>query len=158
MSFLQRTLILAVVVSLVGAWDPWSYFDNSEGENHMHVNEKGNESLCPTLFSLMEDLSVDNTFNCQPLPSHVKGKIPEFCNFAAVDTVRGCRRENNVTECLSGALGVSQKNNVYLLINRGFILLQAVKNNEPYSDCMCHGYLENYAALWSVWSLACNKD
>ena len=63
--------------------------------------------LCSSLLHNLEVLAQDNTFNCQPLPSHVKGKIPEFCNFAAVDTVRGCRGENNVTECLSGALGVS---------------------------------------------------
>ena len=36
-------------------------------------------------------------------------------------------------------------------------MLQALKDNQPYSDCMCHGYLENYAALWSVWTLACDS-
>ena len=105
MNFLQRTLTLALVVALAGAFDPWSYFDG--GDLGDIVMEKPNDvGLCPSLISMMDNLSADNTFKCQPLPSHVKGKVPEFCNFAAVDTVRGCRGDSNVTSCLEGALEV----------------------------------------------------
>ena len=104
MNFLQRTLALALVVALAGAFDPWSYFDGNLADIG---SEKTNDvGLCPSLISMMDSLSADNTFKCQPLPSHVNGKVPEFCNFAAVDTVRGCRGAENVTSCLGGALEV----------------------------------------------------
>ena len=105
MYLLQRTLTLALVVALAGAFDPWSYFDG--GDLGDIIIEKPNDvGLCPSLISMMDNLSADNTFKCQPLPSHVRGKVPEFCNFAAVDTVRGCRGAGNVTSCLGGALEV----------------------------------------------------
>ena len=108
MILLQGTMSLAVVVTLAAAWDPWAFFDGTESAGAVFTaGEAGGESLCPSLYSLMEDLATNNTFNCQPLPSSVDGKIPEFCNFAAVDTVRGCKGRGDVSACLAEALEVS---------------------------------------------------
>ena len=68
--------------------------------------------------------------------------IPEYCSIAGVETVNNCKMENqmlNGSDCL------------------GEVLHNVGQNSKLFSRCLCHGYLENYAAMWTIWRMMCEQ-
>ena len=114
----QVTATVATVVALSSAFDPWTYFDsNEDGMVDLLVNADGDEEsnrLCPLLYTLMDDLATNNTFNCQPLPSSQGREVADFCNYAGVSMLRGCRSVEDTPACLGNALEVSFRNPILL--------------------------------------------
>jgi len=92
--------------------------------------------LCSSLLHILEVLAQDNTANCQPMPSNVKGVIPDLCSKAAVEVVNNCKSQNGGSDCLRESR-------------------KALNSSELLSSCLCHGYLDMYAGLWTTWKLMC---
>ena len=67
---------------------------------------KPSEDLCSLLLHNLEILATDNSFNCQPMSSDVKGDIPEMCSQAAVEVVTTCNMQNQGSDCLRESLKV----------------------------------------------------
>ena len=67
---------------------------------------KPSEDLCSLLLHNLEILATDNSFNCQPMSSDVKGDIPEMCSQAAVEVVNTCKMQNQGSDCLRESLKV----------------------------------------------------
>ena len=39
----------------------------------------------------------------------------------------------------------------------GEVLQDIGQNSKLFSRCLCHGYLENYAAMWTIWRMMCEQ-
>ena len=68
--------------------------------------------------------------------------IPEYCSIAGVETINNCKMKNqmlNGSDCLGEALQ------------------DVGQNSKLFNRCLCHGYLENYAAMWTIWRMMCEQ-
>ena len=39
----------------------------------------------------------------------------------------------------------------------GEVLQDVGQNSKLFNRCLCHGYLENYAAMWTIWRMICEQ-
>merc|ERR1712126_109474 len=144
-SSMLSVLVSVLLLISVGANSNWFDWDWGMGHGHHpdphvpHVHIPPQKSVCDKLVFWMDILGHNNSYNCKPLPSDIHGVVHEFCNIAGVETFNNCKEEKQqrvVEDCLDESLG-------------------AVESSDLFNRCLCHGYLENYAAMWMIWKMMC---
>jgi len=104
--------------------------------NHSHQAAPSAEpGLCASLVSKMEMLNKGTPATCKPMPENVSGQLKEFCTTSSAETANGC----DDATCFGEAL-------------------QSVGGSELLTGCLCHGYLDVYASLWTTWKLVCGES
>jgi len=116
-------------------WPFW--YGNSPHSLPSHVHVPPQKSVCDKMMSWLEILGHNNSYSCQPLPSDLHEILPQFCSIAGLETFNHCQQNQEAEACLMESLQDVGENSV--IFNR----------------CLCHGYVENYAAMWTIWRMMC---
>jgi len=135
MSIRSPHLVVAFLGTLVlGSCEAniWAAFMGNHSHQAAPPVEPG---LCSSLVSKMEILNKGTPGTCKPMPDNVSGPLKQFCTTSSAEIANGC----DDATCFGEAL-------------------QSVGSSELLTGCLCHGYLDVYASLWTTWKLVCGES
>jgi len=122
----------------------WNFGFGSVNSPHSlpyHVHIPSQKSVCDKMMSWLEMLGHNNSYSCQPLPKDIHEVIPEFCAIAGVETFNICKDGSQEQLSTEACLGE--------------FLQDFEEKSVLFDRCLCHGYVENYAAMWTIWRMMC---
>lgn len=137
----QLSLVALVVpLLLMGCeakhiWSPFMVQSNTVTKHGHQPAASTEPDLCSSLLSNMKRVNKGTPDTCKPLQDKVSGVLKKFCTSAAAEMVNACTNGQD-----EGCLGDA---------------IQGASSSNLLSGCLCHGYLDVYASLWTTWKLMC---